>query len=197
MGHQHRRKKKIITGDVDVNDCVVSHAGHIYFTDHKNRQVYHVRPDGSKDVFSKGQLEFPNGIELSPDQTLLYVADTRGRFVWSWQLKADGTPSLGQRYFHLHEKDEGQGSGADGLALDTEGRLYVCTAIGIQFCDQAGRVNGILNLPPNSRAANLTFGGEKFDTLYVCAGDKVYRRKTRVTGVRSAGAPIKPPSPRL
>jgi gluconolactonase len=54
---------------------------------------------------------------------------------------------------------------------------HVCSAMGVQFCDQAGRVNGILNLPPNKRAANLCFGGEKMDTLYVCAGDKVYRRR--------------------
>ena len=189
-------EKKIITGDVDVNDCVVAHSGHIYFTDHKNRQVYHVKPDGTKDVFSKGQLQFPNGIELSPDQSLLYVADTGGRFVWSWQIQADGKPAHGQRYFHIHEPDAAN-SGADGLALDTEGRLYVCTALGIQFCDQAGRVNGILNLPPNKRAANLCFGGEKMDTLYVCAGDKVFRRRTQAKGVRSADAPQKPATPRL
>jgi sugar lactone lactonase YvrE len=67
----------------------------------------------------------------------------------------------------------------------------------VQFCDQAGRVNGILNLPPNKRAANLCFGGLKMDTLFVCAGDKVYRRTTQAKGVRSADAPQKPVAPRL
>lgn len=189
--------KTQITGDVDVNDCVVNHKGDIWFTDHRNRQIYHVKPDGTKQSVSKDQLEFPNGIELSPDQSLIYAADTRGRFVWSWQIQPDGTLAHGQRYYHLHEKDDAAGSGADGLALDTEGRLYVCTPMGIQFCDQAGRVNGILNPPPNGRAANLCFGGEKMDTLFVCSGDKVYRRKTKVKGVRSAGAPQKPAPPRL
>jgi sugar lactone lactonase YvrE len=189
--------KTQITGDVDVNDCVVNHNGDIWFTDHRNRQIYHVKPDGTKQVVAKGHQEFPNGIELSPDQSLLYVADTRGRFVWSYLVQPDGKLAHGQRYYHLHEKDDGIGSGADGLALDTEGRLYACTAIGVQFCDQAGRVNGILNLPPNKRAANVCFGGPKMDTLYVCAGDKVYRRRTLVKGVRSADAPQKPAPPRL
>ena len=190
-------ERKVVTADVDGNDCVVAHNGHLYFTDHKNRQVWHVSPAGEKEVISKGQLDFPNGIELSPDQSLLYVADTRGRFVWSWQIQPDGKAVYGQRYFHLHEKDDAPGSGADGLALDTGGWLYVCTPMGIQICDQAGRVNSILNLPPNGRAANLTFGGAKMDTLYVCAGDKVYRRQTKAKGVRSADAPQKPAPPRL
>ncbi len=191
------KEKTIIAADVDVNDCVVSHKGHIWFTDHKNRQIYHVAPDGKKQVVHRGGLEFPNGIALSPDQSLLYVADTKGRFVWSWQVQPDGTLAHGQKFYHLHLKDETGGSGADGLALDDRGQLYVCTATGVQVCDQAGRVNGIINLPPNGRLANICFGGEKMDTLFVAAGDKVYRRRTQAKGVRSADAPIKPPAPRL
>lgn len=190
-------KSTVITADVDGNDCVVNHKGDIWFTDHKNHRIFHVKPDGTKQVVAKNQLELPNGIELSPDQTLLYAADTRGRFVWSWQVQPDGTLAHGQRYFHLHENDDSAGSGADGLALDTEGRLYVSTPAGIQFCDQAGRVNGILDLPPNKRGTNLCFGGPKMDTLFVCAGDRVYCRRTQAKGVRSADAPQKPSAPRL
>ncbi len=69
--------KTQITGDVDVNDCVVNHKGDIWFTDHRNRQIYHVKPDGTKQSVSKDQLEFPNGIELSPDQSLIYASTVR------------------------------------------------------------------------------------------------------------------------
>jgi gluconolactonase len=189
--------RSVIASDLDPNDCVVNHAGHLWFTDHLHRQIWHVAPDGKKTLVAKTELGMPNGIELSPDQSLLYVADTNGQFVWSWQVQPDGTLAHGQRYFHMHYKDGEGGSGADGLALDNEGRLYVCTKLGIQICDQAGRVNGIMNLPPNRRAANLTFGGADFKTLYVAAGDKVYRRALQVTGVRSAAAPQKPKAPRL
>ena len=63
--------------------------------------------------------------------------------------------------------------------------------------DLAGRVNGIILLPPNGRAANLAFGGPNLDTLYLTAGDKVWKRQLQVKGVRPADAPLKPENPRL
>ncbi len=190
--------RTVIVSDVTVNDCVVNHAGHLWFTDHKGKQVYHVAPGAAvARVVHQGGMAFPNGIELSPDQSLLYVADTQGRFVWSWQVGADGGLGHGQPYYHMHQLDESMGSGADGLALDRDGWLYVCTKAGIQICDQAGRVNGILSLPPNQKASNLTFGGAGFSTLFVTAGEQVWKRQTKAIGVRSAGEPFKPKAPRL
>jgi sugar lactone lactonase YvrE len=81
--------------------------------------------------------------------------------------------------------------------VDTNGYLYVTTAMGIQVCDQAGRVNGILSRPQAGAPGPLSFGGAGMDELYVAAGDKVYHRKTRAHGVRSFEAPIKPSPPRL
>jgi sugar lactone lactonase YvrE len=69
--------------------------------------------------------------------------------------------------------------------------------LGIQFCDQAGRVNGIIAKPQRKWLANAVFGGPNFDELYACSSDKIYKRKTTVKGVRSAEAPIKPEKPRL
>ena len=70
----------------------------------------------------------------------------------------------------------------------------MATRMGIQVCDQAGRVNCIIPTP-NGRVANLAFGGEKFDTLYATCGDKVYRRKLKVRGAQGWDAPNKPPPP--
>lgn len=189
-------ERKVIASDLDPNDLTVAHDGNLWFTDHKNRKIWHVAPDGKKQQVDEG-LSLPNGIVLSPDQTLLYVADTKGRFVWSYQIKPDGTLQHKQAYFHLHLPDATTGSGADGLATDTSGMLYVASSLGIQYCDQAGRVNGIIKLPPNGLASNLAFGGPKLDTLYLTAGDKVWKRQLLVTGVRPAGAPLKPEKPRL
>ena len=141
-------------------------------------------------------IESPSGVCLSPDQSLLYVCDTRGQFVYSYQIQSDGSLAAKQRYFHLHEPD-GVTSGADGMTVDTDGRLYVATALGVQFCDQAGRVNGIIAKPQNKWLANVVFGGPKFDTLFVTCSDKVYKRKTLATGVLSFQPPIKPETPRL
>lgn len=88
-------------------------------------------------------------------------------------------------------------SGADGMTYDTQGRLYVATTLGLQFCDQAGRVNGIISKPQNKWLSHAILGGENLDTLFVTCYDKVYRRKTKAKGVLSALDPVLPPTPRL
>jgi sugar lactone lactonase YvrE len=85
---------------------------------------------------------------------------------------------------------------ADGLKVDREGRLWVATRLGIQICDQPGRVNAIIPTP-NGKITNLVFGGPNFDTLYASCVDKVYRRRLKVTGANAWDQPIKPPVPRL
>ena len=83
-----------------------------------------------------------------------------------------------QRYFHLHVPDTADDSGADGMRVDRDGRLYVATRMGIQVCDQAGRVKCIIPTP-NGRIANLCFGGPNFDTIYATCGDKIYKRTVK------------------
>jgi gluconolactonase len=85
---------------------------------------------------------------------------------------------------------------ADGLKCDRDGRIYVSSRLGIQVLDQTGRVNAIIPVP-TGQASNLCFGGKNFDTIYVSAGDKVYRRKLKVHGANAFGDPIKPAPPKL
>ena len=87
-------------------------------------------------------------------------------------------------------------SGADGLRTDRDGRLWVATRLGIQVCDQAGRVNCIIPTP-NGKVANFTFGGENGDVLFAACGDKIFKRKLKVKGTDHAAAPLKPAAPRL
>lgn len=182
------------------NDLVVAHNGNLYATESSwdkisPSKVWLVRPDGAKKVVDQG-LIFANGICLSPDQTLLYVSDMRTRWVYSYQIQSDGTLAHKQRYFWLHEPDTREDSGADGMRTDRDGRLYVATALGIQVCDQAGRVNCIIPTP-NGRVSNLEFGGANFDTLYATCGPVVYQRKLRVQGAHAWQPPHKPAPPRL
>ena len=86
--------------------------------------------------------------------------------------------------------------GADGIRVDRDGRLYVATNMGIQICDQAGRVQGIIPTP-NGKLSNFTFGGEHFDTLFATCSDRVYKRKLKVIGAQAWGEPNKPAPPRL
>jgi gluconolactonase len=154
-----------------------------------------IKPDGEKKIVDT-RLKFSNGITLSPDQALLYVADSRSHWVYSYQIQPDGSLAHKQRYYHLHVPDTADDSGADGMKVDHEGRLYVATRMGIQVYDQAGRVNCIIPTP-NGRIANRCFAGKNFDIFFATCGDKVYRRETKAKGVLGFQAPIKPATPRL
>ncbi len=182
------------------NDLVVRHDGGMYVTNpgwdgKEPSKVWYISPKGEKRVVDTG-LKFSNGITLSPDQTLLYVADSRTHWVYSYQVQADGSLAFKQRYYHLHVPDSADDSAADGMRVDRDGRLYVATRSGLQVCDQAGRVNCIVPTP-NGKISNLTFGGANFDTLFVTCGDRVYTRKVKVKGANAFEAPFKPAAPRL
>jgi sugar lactone lactonase YvrE len=192
-----------ITGGLRGNDICIAHNGNIYVTDSTASatngvtKVWLVKshPYGEKSIVDTG-LKCANGIALSPDQSLLYVSDYRSHWVYSYVIQPDGSLTNKQRYYWLHERDVDDDAGPDGMRCDRAGRLYVATRMGIQVCDQAGRVQCILPTP-NDRVVNLTFGGEKFDTLYATCGDKVFKRKLNVAGANGWDVPNKPIAPRL
>jgi len=68
--------------------------------------------------------------------------------------------------------------------------------MGLQVCDQAGRVNCIIPTP-NGKCSNLCFAGPNFDTVIATCGEKVYSRKVKVQGAKAWQKPIKPAAPRL
>ncbi len=194
------KESTVVTGDIQGNDIVVRHDGSMFATEPissgvKPGNVWFISASGEKRIVDTG-LKYPNGVTVSPDQSLLYVADSRSRWVYSYQIVSDGSLTNKQRYFRLHVPDTADDSGADGLRCDRDGRLYVGTRMGVQVCDQAGRVNCILPTP-NGRVSNLTFGGEKFDTLFCTCGDKVFKRRLKTAGALPFAAPHKPAPPRL
>jgi gluconolactonase len=190
---------KVVAEGFRGNDLVVLHDGSLYVTnpgrDPEPSKVWYISPRGEKKEVDTG-LKFSNGVALSPDQSLLYVAESRSHWVWSYQIQPDGSLAAKQRYFHLHVPDTADDSGADGMRIDRDGRLYVATRMGIQVCDQAGRVNCIIPTP-NGRITNLAFGGPDFDILFATCGDRVYKRKVKVRGANAYEPPIKPAAPRL
>lgn len=188
-------KEEVLVDNAPCNDLCVMQNG-LYYTDPDNKKIWWVGFDGTRKVVDEG-ITFANGIIASPDQTLLNVADTRGKFLYSYQIQADGSLTAKQTYGWLHEPDDQNDSGADGLTMDQEGRLYVATRVGIQIMDQLGRTNLILTKPQSSWIANVAFGGPEMNVLYVAAADKVYSRKLNTKGVLPWQAPITPPKPGL
>jgi gluconolactonase len=183
------------------NDIVVANNGNIYVTnppaDNENApsKIWLIKPNGQKSIVDTG-LKYSNGVTLSPDQTLLYIDDYRSHWIYSYEIRPDGSLQSKQKFFWLQVPDTSDQSNADGLRVDTDGRVYVATAMGIQVCDQAGRVQCIIPTP-NRRLSNLTFGGEHFDTIYATCGDRVYRRKLKVRGAQAWDKPLKPAAPKL
>jgi sugar lactone lactonase YvrE/enterochelin esterase-like enzyme len=192
-------KSTVVADGFKGNDLVVRHDGSIYvtapFKTPNNSEIWYVSPKGEKKLVDTG-LRFANGICCSPDQTLLYVADSRSHWVYSFQIQPDGSLKHKQKYFHLHVRDVDEDSGVDGLRTDRDGRLWAATRMGLQVCDQAGRVHCIIPTP-NGKVSNLTFGGPNFDTIYATCGDRVYSRQVKVRGTNHWAAPIKPAAPRL
>jgi gluconolactonase len=183
------------------NDLVVLHDGGLYVTNPAQPnpgdpgKVWYIDPHGHKRVVDTG-LKLPNGIAVSPDQSLLYVAECRSHWVWSYQIQPDGSLAAKQRYFHLHMPDRADNSGVDGIRVDRDGRLYSATDMGIQVSDPAGRVFAIIPTP-NGDIANLCFGGKDFDTIYATCRDRVYKRRVKARGANAFETPIKPAPPRL
>jgi enterochelin esterase-like enzyme/sugar lactone lactonase YvrE len=178
-----------------------SHSGILFFTT-AGGMLHTVPPDGKLRSYGVDTLEFgnqPSGIALSPDQTLLYF--TGGQFnehIGCFQIAPDGTLKNVQRFCHLDGSGNGQSSiiHASSPCVDTDGRLYVATSLGVQVCDQAGRVNFIIPTPPHLH--NMCFGGKDLSELFIACGDKIYKRQTKVHGIVSGQtAPIKPAAPKL
>ncbi len=79
--------------------------------------------------------------------------------------------------------------------MSEDGWLLVATAMGVQICDQPGRVHLIVPSPVGERhPSNVCLAGE---VLYATCGEKVFRRKVKLKGAQAWAAPIKPEKPRL
>jgi gluconolactonase len=188
------RAGSVLQRGVEAADFAIGARGDLWLTDAKHRRVSILDAQGRVRAALES-AEAAGTMALSPDQSLLALADPAGRAVWSYQIAPDGTLRDGQPFFRL-EAPEGSPPGAGGMAVDREGFLYVASALGVQVFDQPGRLNAILSGPPGAPLSRIVFGGPRLDTLYAAAGDKLFRRTLRRQGVWP-GQPVKPPTPRL
>lgn len=182
----------VIASDVRSNDLVVTGKGGVYFTDPRNKRIWYVDPQRKKRVVDEG-IERPNGIILWPDQGTLVVADTNTASLWTFRIEKDGSLAHKQAYYTMRlVKNKAPQSGADGMTVDRDGRLYVATHAGLQVFDTQGRISGVIARPQGAFLSNVVFAGSGLQTLYVTSSDKVYRRKTKVRGLLFSPPPEKP-----
>ena len=116
------RASEVIAEGFASNDLVVLHDGSIDVTDPEGKRIWHIDP-AKRESKPVDTFDGCNGITVSPDQTLLYVAHFPGRFIFSYQIAADGSLYHKQPYFHLHLPPVGTESHADGMCTSVEGWL--------------------------------------------------------------------------
>ena len=176
------------------NDLVVLNNGSIYVTDPQSKQVWRIDAATHK-ATPVDAFDGCNGITVSPDQTLLYVAHFPDRFIYSYQIAADGRLNYKQPYFHLHLPPTGTETHADGMCTSAEGWLLSATESGVQICDQPGRVNLILPKPGQGR--RVCYVRLHKNTLYAATADAVWKRAVNITAAKPFEKPIVPTKPRL
>ena len=175
-------KLSVIAENVQPNDLVITAKGAIYFTETGKSQVTYIAP-GKEPVAAGTGPAKPNGIALSPDQETLAVSDYGGENVWVWRIAPEGKLEFSQPYMTMRLPGAEQPSKGDGMATDAAGRYYVTSAVGLQMFDPTGRMGGVI-LPPQAKPlVSVEFSGPELSYLYVCCGDKIYRRKTKSKGV--------------
>jgi gluconolactonase len=194
--HAH---EELVAEDIEqCNDLCINREGGMYVTEPPRHQVWYISPKHAKKVVAHDPIiAFPNGVRFTPDQSQIVVADTRGVRLWAFQVKADGDLANREAFFDSQIQPSQTQNAADGLTVDTEGRLYVATRLGLQIFDPAGRVIGIISKPQDQWLANVTFGGPNLEYLYVANGTHMYRRKTTAQGILSWKDPIKSAAPHL
>jgi gluconolactonase len=171
------------------NDVVVAKSGFIFFTDPYSDMmggpkvlgfngIYSVSPSGGlrliDDTFGR-----PNGIALSPDESILYVNDTKRQSIYAYSLGKDGSTTAKGLFAQV---DAAYGDGVvDGMKVDVEGNVYVTGPAGMWVFDAEGNASAILYLP--EKAGNFCFGGKDSRTLYITASSSVYELHAGVPGI--------------
>lgn len=170
------------------NDVVCKSDGSLYFTDPGLRVplgerelpyagVYRIAPDGAVSLVA--DFEYPNGLAFSPDERLLYVANTRwAQYVHVLELDAAGG-MVRRRIFADMSSDETDGV-PDGMKVDVEGRVYCTGPGGTWVFTSDGAQLGIIRTP--EVPANLAFGGPDLRTLFFTARTSVYTLRAKVPG---------------
>ncbi len=178
---------KDIADGIRGHGIVVTSDKNIYVTEpgeHSDEpsSIWLIKPTGDKSTIDSGLLS-ASGLAFSPDKALLFVAEASTKWIYSYLTQPDATLLNKERFYWLHMPDIPNESGAEDMAVDTLGILYVATRMGVQVCDRNGRVRAILPLPtPCGPVRSVCWGGSMFDTLYATDGNKVYSRKLKVPG---------------
>jgi gluconolactonase len=165
------------------NDLVVHSSGAVFCTDPTYglagreqelpfKGVYAIAPGGEVRLMTDS-FNMPNGIALAPDEQTLYVADSAEGHIRAFPLEDDLSLGEGRLFGELPVPD--------GMAVDTEGRVWCASSEGVVVFTPEGERVGVVEFPQNP--ANCAFGGANRSELYVTARTALYKVKTTATGL--------------
>jgi gluconolactonase len=180
------------------NDVVVKSDGSIWFTDPAygimmdyegmraeseigGCHVYKVMPDGQIARMADDYVK-PNGLAFSPDETHLYISDTGGTHapdghahIRRHKVSPDGQLTGGDVFAECSE------GFFDGFRVDTDGRMWTSAADGVHCLSPDGSLIGKIHIP--EFVANVCFGGEKLNRLFICGTTSLYSVFLNVNGI--------------
>ena len=179
------------------NDVTLDGSGRIYFTEPGARAVYRVDGPGRIErILGPADIERPNGIQISPDDSTLYLVESNreeggARMIRAYDLHSDGTVSNMRVHYDFYP-----GRSADGMSIDAQGNLYAAaglnqlrgssetldTKAGVHVIAPDGELLRVIPIPEDT-VTNTTFGGPDMRTLYVTAGKTLFTTRTEIPGL--------------
>ena len=174
------------------NDVIVKSDGSIYFTDPGGTAapdqwdvtvsgVYRVSPDLGTMSLVVPDMTRPNGLAFSPDESILYVADSRRRQVRAYDMQPNGTTFLDTSRLFVDLGGAEPGT-PDGIKIDTQGNMYAGGAGGLYIIDKTGKKLGrIVHGQPAT--TNVAFGGDDWKTVYFTSRSTLFSVNVKIAGV--------------
>ncbi|MBQ1990072.1 MAG: SMP-30/gluconolactonase/LRE family protein [Rikenellaceae bacterium] len=173
------RRVKIASVQSKVEQLIVTDNLNHYFT--CENSLVKVDPKGVVTVVNDG-LKCGSALAIYPNHRLLICNEPNTRWLLSYVLDEQGEPMAGQRFYWLHNTTGDDSQQVGQMTFDENGNLYVATSMGVQVCDQNGRVRAILPLPDSAPIRSLAFVGTK---LYVVnERGEIYVRELKVSGAQ-------------
>jgi len=182
---------------VGPNDVTIDGSGRLYFTELSGAAVYRIDAPGEVvRILAAPEVQFPNGIQVSPDDKTLYLIESNqsaggARVIRAYDLQPDGSVRNMRVHYNFSP-----GRGADGMSIDTQGNLYASAGMnqlrgtsetldnkaGVYVISPAGKLLKFIPIAEDF-ITNNAFGGPDMKTLYVTAGKTLYKVRTDIAGL--------------
>lgn len=178
------------------NDIVVRSDGAIYFTDpvgglaivgmegddiqqyREPAVVFKLDPTTGGLMLLTTDVPNCNGLAFTPDESVLYVNDTGGRFIQAFDVTADGMLTNSRRFCDVTGEEPGN---PDGMKVDVEGNVYCTGPGGVHVFDASGTYLGRILVPES--CSNMAWGDADWRTLYITGRGSVFRIRLNTEGM--------------